>query len=78
MSEQELPRECCAKCRFAGPPLDCDDPPVIAECRRFPPLFFSGFGQSSGDDMSVDNWHRPTVMLYDWCGEFQPRQEKPA
>jgi len=68
--DNNLPTECCAKCWFAAP-LDCDDPPIVAVCRRFPPLFFSGFGQRTGDDMSEDNWHRPTVTLDDWCGEFQ-------
>lgn len=76
MMDNKLPTECCAKCRFAGPPLDCDDPPAIAECKRFPPLFFSGSGQGSGDDTDVNNWHRPVVLIWEWCGEFQPRQAK--
>ncbi len=78
MSE-ELPDECCAKCRF----YDRDDYDVIdgdkfGFCRRYPP------------SINFERWRRevglnpvcgvsPPVWEHDWCGEFQPRQpDKPA
>lgn len=87
MSEQELPQECCAKCRFArGESVDS----VAFHCHRYPPYFPASisvvpdirYGRKSIHADANDGVSQalfPGVYDDDWCGEFQPRQpDKPA
>ena len=58
----ELPDECCAKCRFLWDPATVNP----WECRRFPPVI-----------THERYFVFPDVDDDDWCGEFQPRKETP-
>lgn len=71
MSE-ELPDECCAKCRFGFlfEPTS-DDFSTVFTCKRHPPQW------READDADLDNWFQPLTYAYDWCGEFQPRKDTP-
>lgn len=74
----ELPEECCAKCRFA---FDMHLYPDDAEhregsCRRFPPKTVRP------PRLEFEDWEQrkqlclyPLVAEFDWCGEFQPRND---
>jgi len=66
----ELPDECCAKCRFFSSPDD-----NRSWCRRYPKSVFI-IGEEGDDDyydpFSGQNWWWPTMYASDWCGEFQP------
>lgn len=78
MSEQEndLPDECCAKCRFSVLCAIPQDLPPVLTCKRYPPTYHR---LDDDDDDEDDPWHQPLVYGHDWCGEFQPRQPgKPA
>lgn len=73
--DDDLPEECCAKCRFSGRNEDFQDQPVLSfddhtgwdgfYCRRYPP--------SRATETPPDNY--PSVRSRDWCGEFQPRKD---
>jgi|688.fasta_scaffold55407_7 hypothetical protein len=78
MSEEQLPEECCAKCRFwwrnASDTYGEQDGVYgdnrFAPCRRFPKVFTGEKKQFAYDD-----WDHPVMIDDDWCGEFQPRKE---
>lgn len=86
MSEQELPQECCAKCRFwdfikkAGftDPDELDDKWWWSHCRRFPPVAPVANACFWADGVPLDSPSYPLTQDDDWCGEFQPRQPNTA
>jgi len=61
----EMPDECCAKCRFLHSATN------RGKCHRFPPVFDHTTNPSVPHDV---RWTFPIVMLDDWCGEFQPQK----
>lgn len=92
MIEQELPQECCAKCRFRGDEQGEGISEVDKEyhCRRYPPMqFVHEYDEPPGESLEhVDAmtgalecysfWFFPVVLATQWCGEFQPSQPNPA
>ena len=63
----ELPDECCAKCRFTE---HIDGEEYV--CRRYPPVACSD-GYSDDKTYSwVRYYKHPDVEKTDCCGEFQP------
>lgn len=66
MSEQELPQECCAKCRF-GAYYGFSH----SECRKRAPIVHPASIKGSQGAF-------PMVRAEWWCGEFEPRQEHGA
>jgi|688.fasta_scaffold836328_2 hypothetical protein len=69
----ELPEECCAKCRFSLP-FEMES---LVFCRRFPPgssmLVFDYDDNFSVATKKVEQTF-PMIDDDDWCGEFQPRK----
>jgi len=70
---EELPEECCAKCRFAD---DIDSEEYV--CRRYPPIPASDEYAADKTYSFVRYFTHPDVEPSDWCGEFQPRKDTPA
>jgi hypothetical protein len=81
---EELPNECCVKCRFWGI-LDTQYANFIDDqdgtCRRFPPTAI--LPDLRDEDGGVDSlsraytWFFPATRGGDWCGEFEPQKKKP-
>lgn len=77
----ELPEECCAKCRFwwdrardsYGDSDGVFGENTFSSCRRFPKSFIGG-----NNRLRYDDWEHPVMIDVDWCGEFQPRKETPS
>ena len=63
----------CEDCRFFSPFYDeGDKPPLLGECRRFPPVWTGGPQESQSAD-EYYYWHNPVVGAYGSCGEFSKR-----
>jgi hypothetical protein len=68
---EELPEECCEKCRFSRYDEDC----VTWYCHRYPPSL-------ALDECVIDLLSWPAIDINEdnpslnWCGEFQPRKAK--
>lgn len=65
---EELPEECCDKCRFAFLLIENGD---VTRCKRYPPT------RKPAEGIENENWVQPLTMIDDWCGEFQPRKDTP-
>ena len=57
---EELPVECCGKCRFGYMPNNFEGD-ITVQCRRRSPVFSPNM---------MDKF--PTMCDFEWCGEFQP------
>lgn len=65
----ELPDECCGKCRFWSPPTEnqlAENAESDGECLRYPPTLVM-------TDAGLENWF-PDTADFDWCGEYQPSE----
>ena len=58
----ELPDECCAKCRFH----------FGFVCRRYPKVLFTV--TETSNPVTLKHWAHPPVDAREWCGEFQPKE----
>lgn len=69
----DLPNDCCARCRFFIKPAD----PNPGVCRRFPPTPFIARAIWNEDQTRVVSNVQltafPIVPLAGWCGEFRQR-----
>lgn len=65
---EELPDECCAKCRFWREPTEDEitkyGEGVLGECYRYPPTMLMVDGRA-------ESWY-PDTGDDEWCGEYQP------
>lgn len=66
MPDNDLPTECCAKCRFGFMPKHFPDDRTVL-CRRRAPTRVTG----SGDGFPAMHWSQ-------WCGEFEAVPGSPA
>lgn len=71
---EELPEECCAKCRFY-----MEDEHGQLSCHRYPPTVTPATirDMDDGERWIEVTYDYPATNGYDWCGEFQPRKETP-
>jgi len=83
--DNNLPTECCAKCRFANEYAEATDKDIaVFSCRRFPPVFTAQFPFNVAlldvyrQALECCNW--PFVTAEGWCGEFErvPEVATPA
>jgi hypothetical protein len=85
MSEEQLPDECCAKCRFGQKEIGTSDSGHVflrwVLCRRRPPILLDGAKacvRDAEDGATVASaWSFPVMIDDDWCGEFQLRPASP-
>lgn len=75
--------ECCKICRFwhedvrytyDEEPKD-EDNSYISQCRRYPPVSPVGHAYAY-EEPEPDSPHFPLTRDFDWCGEFEPKEEQ--
>lgn len=77
--DDELPDECCAKCRFTTLASGSDS--EQGYCQRFPPSLLEIDTQSVDIEMAIESshwWGFPVIEKDNWCGEFQPQKDTPS
>jgi len=72
--------ERCDGCKFwdyfdeADERESADDNDQIGTCHRFPPVRVI-MKDAGNDSERAYEWHQPTTVTGDWCGEFQPAKQ---